>query len=368
MQWFNEKEFYRVKGLIDSGDHHAVKQWYFEDFKNNTTTTFLAYVYAVDNRKSEKVINTLGQLLFPEGKTTPLEYKDVISELYQHLSPTKWSKIKDIILSHPFMKFELKSADTITAFFEDPELSKVLSNYPSIISKYLKSEDKIKIYDKLISSDNYEIVKKALSNSLFSVSNNGNTYGLRKQVWEELWSSASKIKNKEIRRKFLMEEVYNSSGLKLENLYNKCLLTDYSDGVFDITDLNKLANNLKISANGNGGVAKLLAKILEKDGKKAANDFIQHSVGVFIIGILVTEINNRPFANGEKRFGPELESEFIFNFTESITDPKRLLLLVQGGDEKFVSELVSTFPELLDSIMEQYPKKVPKNISDVFIF
>lgn len=368
MQWFNEKEFFRVKGLIDAADHNGVKQWFFEDFKNNATTTFLAYVYSVDNKKSEKVIKVLENILFPEGKTSPLEYNDVITELYTSLPPAKWSKIKDIIINHPSIKFELKSADTIMAFFEDQELSAVLEANPNIISKYLKKEDKIKIYEKLIASDNYEIVKKALSSSLFSVSNNGNTYGLRKQVWEELWSSATKIKNKEIRRRFVMEEVYHSSSLKLENLYNKCLLTDYTDDVLDITDLNKIANHLKISANGNGGVSKLLAKILEKDGKKAANDFVQHSVGVFVIGILVTEINNRPFAGGEKRFGPELESEFIFNFTESITDPKRLLLLVQGGDEKFVSELVSTFPELLDSIMEQYPKKVPKNISDVFIF
>lgn len=144
MKWFDRKEFDTVRKFIDAGNNaNTIRDWYWNsDFKNNATTLAMAFIYNIMNtNKCSMCAKALKDLLSPKGKTGPLVYNDVVSEIWNH-DNTKAINSLNILIDNN-IPFAIKNGDVLAEFLTNPKLSKVttaIEQNPEYISKYMKKK------------------------------------------------------------------------------------------------------------------------------------------------------------------------------------------------------------------------------------
>lgn len=366
MKWFKEEEFNKVKELIDNdAGAKAIGDWYWNDFKNNATTLAMAYFYAIINNKNKKTITKLESLLVPKGKTGPLEFNDVVSEMWNH-DPIKAIRNINILLDND-IPFQVKSGDVAYELLTNPQLSKAadaIETNPDIISKYMKGEEKAKVEKAMLDSDNYKIVEKGMSQSIWEAGNQ-KVRAYAKSAWSGVFQKALKIKNLNNRKRFIDENVV--TGRTFERFYDD-VLAHYTSGTWNDAELVEFMSKMSYSNAGNGNATRLLYH-LTKEGKQ---DLVKQIVAGFdgnLFGGIFMDFRTRPWKGDEKLFGPELELDWILDNYSDIVEPNFVMEIV--GREKnpdIIAKFLDKYPDVAQAFGEKYPDKMPQAIKDLFIF
>lgn len=368
MKWFKEEEFDRVRKLIDDANVKGVNDWYWEDFKNNATTLALAYVYAKMNNKDKKVTTKLETILAPNGKTGPLEFNDVVAELWNH-DATKAIKSINILLDND-IPFQTKSGDLAYEFLANPafeNVAKAVETNPDIISKYMKAEEKAKVKSALLNSDNYEMVKAGMSNDLFSTQNN-KVRAYQKSAWNSIARTTLKIKNVDLRKRYLSEFILKK-GNTLENLFD-VILDLYKAGTYSIGELPTVFKGLGWNENGNGSSTQLIYH-LHTEGKGETIKLIGEMFDGNIWAGILKDFRLRPHNGGEKLYGAELETAWLVPYFDQIVASgglSNLTELIPYGDETFAGDVMEKYPETVELVMNKYPDKISQVAQDIFLF
>jgi hypothetical protein len=367
MKWFKEEEFNKVKKLIDDGaGAKAIGDWYWADFKNNATTLAMAYFYAILNGKCPKCTTKLETLLVPKGKTGPLEFNDVVSEMWNH-DPMKAIKNINILLDND-IPFQVKSGDVAYELMTNPQLTKAaeaIKTNPDIISKYMKGEEKSKIEKALLASDDYEMVVKGMDSHLWKAQNT-KVRAYSKSENDALLKRTLYIKNVNHRKRYIEENVLVGDRT-FERLFNT-LLEHYEHGTWNAQELVDVMSKLGYKNAGNGNATLLLYQ-LTKEGKQ---DIVRKIVDGFegnLFGGIFMDFRTRPWSGDKKLFGPELELDWILDNYSDLVEVNLVIEMVGREDnEEIVSKFLDKYPDDAAAFGEKYPDKMPQAIKDMFIF
>lgn len=366
MKWFDKKEFEKLKKLIDDGaGAKAIGDWYWEDFKNNATTTTMGYFYAKMNGKCAKCTTKLENLLKPKGKTGPLEFNDVVTEMWNH-DPIKAIKNINILLDNE-IPFQIKSGDVAYEFMENPQLAGAMDKNPNLISKYMKRDEKIKINRQLLKSNDYELVKQGILGDIDYAKNN-KVRAYKKTAISGVLRSLAKISNADFVVRIIKEELFTNESVTAENLFSDMYDVYKETGMSD-NQLVDIFSSLNYSHSGNGGATDLLYG-LYKDGK---TDVAKKIIEVFdgnLFGSVMMDIRQRPHKGGEKLYGPERELEWILDGFSDIIEPDDWFVdvVAKHGSEEAISMFFDKYPDNVSYFGEKYPDKMPQAIKDMFIF
>lgn len=356
MKWFKEETLEEFKKLVDVADAKGIRDLFWKDFKNNATNVFLAYVYAKKNNKDPKAVNALEAILSPKGKTGPLEFNDVISELYHNVDSTEWTDIKNILMEDK-IPFQLKDGQTLSTLYRDPQLKQLIEKHPEIISKYMPHKEKKWIEDILFNSNNYADVVFAMSDSKYKLDNT-KTRAYSKAQADYYFSLATRIKNIDLRKRYLKEYIIKS-GIIFENLFND-ILKHYEAGTWTAEELPDVIAPFDWTSTGNGYASALIYKLHEEGKYEIIKEIIKKSK-LNIINSLVLAAR---FRTGNK---PEYAIEnWIIDYVR-IDDIPTLVDFVRnsGGDNILIKKIIETFPTYIDKIPEDM---LPEDLQSLFIF
>ena len=361
MKWFKKEEFNKVKKLIDDGaGAKAIGDWYWDDFKNNATNLVLAYEYAISKGAEKKSISKLESLLKPQGKIGPLQYNDVVTEIWNN-NPNNAKTLISLLIDNN-IPFQIKSGDLVYELMTDPVLSKALETNPDIISNYMPQAEKHKIKNRMLETDNYDLVVKSMEGDYFEASSKS-VRAYSKSAYKHLAKKTLGILNKDHRRKYLSEYVYTAD-ITVENLYDT-ILEHYAAGTYNDKQLVELMSTLSYKNAGNGGAQNLIYHLVSMDKIDVAKEIMKVYKGN-IIGSIINAAQTRPHRGKEKLFGKELEIEdWILEFADMIDSPEQLFSFVSMGSDDFKSKFIDTFPEMIDKMKQE---DLPDSIKDIFIF
>ncbi len=396
MQWFKASELDKLITLIDDEKIAPIGKWFWEDFKNNTGTVVMGYLYAVEHGSPTKIRKKLRDLIHPAGKPSALVFKDVISEIYHENGISDFIKLVNALVEDEVV-FEIKDGDVAYEILENPKLKKAQDAYKAgnlnFISAYMKAEEKGKLSSILFKSDNYESVKQAMSDSKFSAANS-KVRAYAKAAQRDFAREAHKIVNIKLRRRYLLEFVFTKNSRTNEDLY-ETLTEHYKKGALTADDLVNILSEMGSAANGNGRPNILMDALVKDDKIDELKEIIKNHNGGY---------DNKPFmldyaiAQASSMM-TELGANFIFSLSDIIdtdmhkealldifkthtednfrnkfakTYPKLLKdnpdLVIQafgGFDIVFQTEFITANPDALDKIS---PDDLPEDIKDFFIF
>lgn len=363
MRWFSKTEFDKVRKLIDSGNNtKAIGDWYWSDFKNNATTLAMAYIYAVINSKCTICTKKLKSILTPKNKNGPLEYNDVVSEIWHH-DNTKAIKSLNILVDNG-IPFEVKDGDVALEFFTNPKLTKIkdaIEKNPRIISKYMKESDLKKIQKILLDSDDYEMVVTGMSQTAYKARNTSIRAYAKKNM-NELMRKTTEIKNTENRKKYIKEKIFYRGNETVENLFN-VLLELYTTTSFTVDDIVDILKGLKDVNNANGTVRNLFY-MFHKEGHGDKIREITENWNGNLWFTTLAEINL--YANDAK-LNSSFHPDWIIDYFD-LLDKQQIFRIIPKASEIFVNAFIEKYPDALEIIMSDYPDKLPKVVQDVFLF
>lgn len=374
MKWFDKKEFEKAKKLIDTGDRvKELNDWFWNsDFKNNATTLAMAYIYNMMNlNKCSACADKLKSLLSPKGKTGPLEYNDVVSEIWNN-DNSKALKSIGILIDND-IPFAIKDGIVLTEFLTNPKLKKIADHFeknPGCISKYMKKKDLDKVKKVLLDSDNYELVKKGLSQDNYNAINGPKFRKRNVPVaspavrMQQLLEKTIEIKNKNNRVRYIKEEILRNRLQKINNIFDSLHII-YASTDFTADDIVEILKKASPQNVGSGTPSELLF-YMNKKGEKESIKTIAKNWETDIWVSIILEIRQ---ANLTKPATNEIyKPDWLIDYIETMGKENAIMLLSFSHSNVFVSAVLKVFSEETDRIINNHSDKLPDAIKDIFFF
>jgi hypothetical protein len=325
------------------------------------------------NGKCPVCTKKMYSLLTPKGKTGPLEYNDVVSEIWHHDNVKAINSITILVDNN--VPFQIKDGGVALVFLTNKKLKKVkdaIEKNPRIISRYMKRKEMEKIEKHLLSSSNYELVKTGMSSEAYFAKKGqkpNKSYRRRKPYRNPNYKQSSNtsllikttnIKNDVHRLRYIKEEVFSTGDEKIPYLFD-VMLDLYMGTKFTDKDIVDILSGLSSKNNVSGIPTKLFHR-LHADGKGKSVRQISKHWDIDVWKEIAHEIS---FGNDSH---PSISANWLVDYLDLISPVYALRIVPIATDDTYILALLNIYPDLLDEITTKYPDKLPQSMQDIFMF